>query len=152
MPQSLAQIYIHLVFSTKSRTPWLRDDDVRGQLNAYIATILRDRLDSPSLIINGVEDHLHALFRLSRRFAVMKVVQDAKTETSKWLKRQLSSAEDFAWQAGYGAFSVSASSVEDVTKYIRNQSQHHQRMSFQDEFRELCRRHGLELDERYAWD
>jgi hypothetical protein len=82
----------------------------------------------------------------------MKVVQEAKAETSKWLKRQLSAGRDFAWQAGYGAFSVSASLVEDVKKYIQNQQQHHQRMSFQDEFRELCRRHGLELDEQYAWD
>jgi REP element-mobilizing transposase RayT len=152
MPQSLAQIYIHLVFSTKNRTPWLRDVDLRDQLYAYMATILRDNVNSPALIINGVEDHLHALIRLSRRFAVMKVVQEAKTETSKWLKRQLPAGGDFAWQAGYGAFSVSASWVEEVKKYIQNQPQHHQRMSFQDEFRELCRRHGLELDEQYAWD
>ncbi len=126
--------------------------DLRDQLYAYMATILRDNVDSPALIINGVEDHLHALVRLSRRFAVMKVVQEGKTETSKWLKRQLPAGKDFAWQAGYGAFSVSASLVEDVKKYIQNQQQHHQRMSFQDEFRELCRRHGLELDEQYAWD
>ena len=152
MPQSLAQIYLHIVFSTKNRTPWLRDTDLRTQLYAYMATILRDKVDSPALIINGVEDHLHALVRLSRRFAVMKVVQDAKTETSKWLKCQLPAGKDFAWQAGYGAFSVSASLVEEVKKYIQNQQQHHQRMSFQDEFRELCRRHGLELDEQYAWD
>ncbi len=152
MSQSLAQIYIHLVFSTKNRTPWLRDEDLRTQLYAYLATILRDNVDSPALIINGMEDHLHALIRLTRRFAVMKVVQEAKTETSKWLKRQLPGGGDFAWQAGYGAFSVSASLVQDVKKYIQNQQQHHERMSFQDELRELCRRHGLELDERYVWD
>ena len=152
MSQSLAQIYIHLVFSTKNRTPWLRDEDLRTQLYAYLATILRDNVDSPALIINGMEDHLHALIRLTRRFAVMKVVQEAKTETSKWLKRQLPGGGDFAWQAGYGAFSVSASLVQDVKKYIQNQQQHHERKSFQDELRELCRRHGLELDERYVWD
>ena len=152
MPQSLAQIYVHIVFSTKNRRPWLHSDDLRDQLYAYMATILRDNVDSPALIINGVEDHLHVLVRLSRRFAVMKIVQECKTETSKWLKRQIPAGKEFAWQAGYGAFSVSASLVEDVKKYIQNQPQHHQRMTFQDEFRELCRRCGLELDERYAWD
>ena len=152
MPQSLAQIYVHLVFSTKNRTPWLRDGAIRDQLFAYMATVLSDKVNSPALLINGVEDHVHALIRLSRRFAVMKVVQEAKTETSKWLKRQPHTGKDFAWQAGYGAFSVSASLVEEVKRYIQNQQQHHQRMSYQDEYRELCRRHGLELDEQYAWD
>lgn len=152
MPQSLAQIYVHIVFSTKNRQPWLRDDGLRNELYAYLATILRDNVDSPAQIINGVEDHIHALIRLSRRFAVMKVVQGGKTETSKWLKRQIPAGNNFAWQAGYGAFSVSASLLVDVKKYIQNQQQHHHRMTFQDEFRELCRRHGLELDEQYAWD
>ena len=110
-----------------------------------MATVLRDSVGSLALIINGVEDHVHALVRLSRRFAVMKAVQKSKTETSKWLKRHCSAGDDFAWQAGYGAFSVSASLVEEVRKYIRNQPLHHQRMTFQDEFRELCRRHDLEL-------
>lgn len=152
MPQSLAQIYVHLVFSTKNRTPWLRDVAIREQLYAYMASVLSDKVNSPALLINGVEDHVHALIRLSRRFAVMKIVQEAKTETSKWLKRQPQTSNDFAWQAGYGAFSVSASLVEEVKRYIQNQQQHHQRMSYQDEYRELCRRHGLELDEQYAWD
>ena len=117
-----------------------------------MATILRDNVDSPALLINGVQDHVHTLVRLSRNFPVMKVIQESKVETSKWLKRQATVSSDFAWQAGYGAFSVSASMLEEVTKYIQNQREHHRRMSFQDEFRELCRRHGLELDERYAWD
>jgi len=151
MSQSLAQIYLHIVFSTKNRTPWLRTAEVRNELYAYLATILRDEVDSPALIVNGVDDHLHALVRLSRQFAVMKVVQEAKTETSKWFKRRVPARGDFSWQAGYGAFSVSASLVGAVEQYIRHQEQHHQRMSFQDEFRELCRRHGLEIDERYAW-
>ena len=152
VPQSLAQIYVHIVFSTKDRKPWLRDDGIRAELYAYMATILRDRVDSPAIIINGVEDHVHSLIRLSRKFPVMKILQESKGETSKWLKRQPAVAGDFAWQAGYGAFSVSASMLEDVKRYIQNQQEHHKRMSFQDEFRELCRRHGLELDERYAWD
>ncbi len=152
MAQSLAQIYVHIVFSTKGRKPWLRDEGLRDQLYAYMATILRDNVDSPALIINGVADHVHLLVRLSRRFAVMKVLQESKTETSKWVKRQSTRTSDFAWQGGYGAFSVSRSMIDEVKKYIQNQREHHERVSFQDEFRELCRRHGLELDERYAWD
>jgi putative transposase len=125
---------------------------LRGQLWAYMATILRDNVDSPALLINGVEDHVHTVLRLSRKFSIMKVVQECKVETSKWLKRQPNIPDDFAWQGGYGAFSVSASMIDDVKRYIANQEEHHRRMSFQDEFRELRRRHGVELDERYAWD
>ena len=79
-----------MVYSTKNRKPWLRDDGLRDELFKYLATILRDNVDSPALIINGVEDHIHALLRLSRRFAIMQVVQESKTETSKWLKRRCS--------------------------------------------------------------
>lgn len=117
-----------------------------------MATILRDNVDSPAILIGGADDHIHMLVRLSRKFPVMKIVQESKVETSKWLKRQATVANDFSWQAGYGAFSVSVSVLERVKKYIQNQQEHHLRMSFQDEFRELCSRHGLELDERYAWD
>ena len=152
MPQSLAQLYVQLVFSTKERRPYLRDDAGREHLMAYMATILRDHVDSPSLTINGVEDHIHALLRLSRRYPMMKVVQAVKAESSRWLKRQAVVSSGFAWQAGYGAFSVSASCVEATTRYIQNQKEHHQRFSFQDEYRELCRRYGIDLDERYAWD
>ncbi len=151
MAQSWAQVYAHIVFSTKDRKPLLQDDGLRDQLYAYKATILRGNVYSPAIIINGVEDHLRALARLSRKFPIMKVIQESKVETCKWLKRQVL-ASDFARQAGYSVFSVSASALEEVKKYIRNQQEHHCRMSFQDEFRELCRRNGLELDEQYAWD
>lgn len=152
MPQSLAQIYVHLIFSTKDRRPWLRDASLRDQLYAYMATLTRNNVDSPAVVIGGVEDHVHALVRLSRKVPVMTVVQQCKVETSKWLKKQPSVPGEFAWQGGYGAFSVSASNVDEVVRYIRNQADHHRKMSFQDEFRALCQRHGIELDERYAWD
>ncbi|MBX3431913.1 MAG: transposase [Pirellulales bacterium] len=152
MPQSLAQIYVHLVFSTKDRRPWLRDEVLRDQLYAYMATLARDNVDSPAVAIGGFNDHIHALVRLSRKVPVMKVAQECKVETSKWLKNQSDVAGEFAWQGGYGAFSVSASNVEEVVRYIRNQAEHHRAMSFQDEFRALCRRHGITLDERYTWD
>jgi putative transposase len=152
MSQSIARVSIHLVFSTKGRVAWLKSSDVREELFAYMATILRDNVDSPAIIVNGVEDHLHALVLLSRKFAIMKVVQEAKTETSKWLKKQPRMPSLFSWQNGYGAFSVSESKIPVVKEYIRNQDEHHRRMAFKDEFRALCRRHNVELDERYAWE
>jgi putative transposase len=152
MPQSLARVTIHIVFSTKNRDPCLRGATLRKELYAYMATILRDNVDSPALLLNGVEDHIHGLVLLSRKFAMMKVIEVAKTETSKWLKRQSPQLGNFAWQAGYGAFSVSESNIPQVRNYIGNQEEHHKRMTFQDEFRELCIRHNIAIDERYVWD
>jgi putative transposase len=112
MPQSLSNVVIHIVYSTKHRKPWLREPDLRNELYAYNATILKDNVDSPALLIGGVEDHVHILCVLSRKHAIMDVVQESKTETSKWMKKQGTQYRDFHWQAGYGAFSVSQSNVE----------------------------------------
>jgi len=109
-------------------------------------------VDSPAILIGGVADHVHILCLLSRKFAIKDVVEEAKTETSKWLKKQSPRLADFHWQSGYGIFSVSESNVEPVKLYIANQESHHRKMSFQEEFRLLCQRHGMEIDERYAWD
>lgn len=152
MAQSVARVLVHLVFSTKHRRAWLTDRELCESLYKYLATILRNEVDSPALIINGYEDHMHVLCQLSRKFSIAKVVQEAKTETSKWMKKQSPETSHFTWQAGYGAFSVSESKIPDVKDYIANQVIHHQRMSYQDEFRKLCERHGIELDERYAWE
>ena len=152
MPQSLARVYVHIVYSTKGRHPWLRDDELRSRLYAYKATILRENVDSPALTIGGTEDHIHALCLLSRKFAIKDVVEESKTETSKWIKKQGPRYAEFHWQAGYGIFSVSESNVEQVKRYIQNQAEHHRRMSFKDEFRAICQRHGIEIDERYVWD
>jgi len=152
MPQSLGKIAVHMVFSTKDRIPCLHDPQLRKELHAYMATVLRDKVDSPALLINGVEDHVHGLILLSRKFAVMKVIQEAKTETSKWLKRQSSQLGTFAWQGGYAAFSVSESNIPQVRAYIENQEEHHKKITFQDELRKLCQRHNIEIDERYVWD
>jgi len=152
MSQSLANVIVHITYSTKHRKPWLIDPDLRSQLYAYNATILKEEVDSPAILINGVEDHLHILCLLSRKFAIMDVIKASKTETSKWIKKQGMAYGDFQWQAGYGVFSVSQSNVEQVKRYIANQQDHHKRMSFQDEFRELCKRHGIEIDERHVWD
>jgi putative transposase len=152
MPQSLANVLLHLVYSTKDRQPWLDDPQLRRELFAYKATILRDKVDSPALTIGGVADHVHILLSLSRNFAIKDVLEEAKTETTKWLKKQKTSLKDFHWQAGYGVFSVSQSNAPKVKAYIANQEMHHARGTYQAEFRMLCRRHGIEIDERYAWD
>ena len=152
MSQSLAKVIVHIVYSTKHRQSWLKDPGLRSELYAYNATVLKNDVDSPAILINGVEDHLHILCLLSRKFAIMDVIKASKTETSKWLKKQGVAYADFQWQAGYGAFSVSESDVEQVKRYIAGQEEHHKHVSFQDEFREICKKHGIEIDERYVWD
>ena len=152
MSQSLAKVIVHIVYSTKHRQTWLKDPGFRSELYAYNATVLKNDVDSPAILINGVEDHLHILCLLSRKFALMDLIKASKTETSKWIKKKGVAYADFQWQAGYGAFSVSESDVEQVKRYIAGQEEHHKRISFQDEFREICKRHGIEIDERYVWD
>jgi len=152
MPQSLAKVLVHIVYSTKNREPWLRGTDFRTELYAYNATVLKNNVHSPVILINGVEDHIHILCQLSRKFPIMDVIKTSKTETSKWIKKKNVRLEHFQWQSGYGIFSVSESNLGQVKEYIANQEEHHEKMSFQDEFREICRRHGLKIDEQYVWD
>ena len=118
MPQSLAKVILHIVFSTKNRERFLGDPGLRRELYSYMAVILRDNVDSPALLINGVEDHVHILCVLSRRFPIMKLTQEAKTETTKWIKRQSAALSSFAWQTGYGVFSVSEANIEKEREYI----------------------------------
>ena len=150
MSQSLANIVVHLVFSTKGRRPLLRDEE-RGELHAYIAGILKNH-DSPLIEINSVHDHIHILFAQSKNYAPAKIVEQVKTWSSAWLKQQHAWYADFAWQRGYGEFSVSPRQVEAVRRYIRRQQEHHARKNFQTEFRLFCDTNAKPLDERYAWD
>jgi len=151
MSQSLAKVLVHIVFSTKHRQTLLKDEAIRGELHAYTIGVLKS-LESPSLAINSVEDHIHVLCLLSRKIAVMKLIEEIKTSTSKWIKTKGPAYRKFYWQGGYGAFSVSESKREEVERYIARQQEHHKRLTFQDEFRKLCAKHGVQIDERYAWD
>ena len=151
MPQSLANILVHIIYSTKNRVPLLKDEKIRNELYAYKATLLTNNVDSPAIKIGGMSDHVHILCALSRKFAIMNVVNELKSESTKWIKRK-TGLNDFSWQIGYGAFSVSASNRDQVKHYIENQHSHHRQMSFKEEFRVLCEKHGVELDERYVWD
>ncbi len=119
MPQSLSSILIHLVFSTKNREPFIAPA-IEPELHPYIATIFR-ALKSPSLVIDGTADHVHILFSLGRVISVANLVEEVKTESSKWIKTKGPAFRNFHWQAGYGAFSIGQSSVTQLKRYIRNQ-------------------------------
>ena len=150
MSQSLANIVVHLVFSTKHRRPVLRDEE-RGEVHAYITGILRN-LDSTLIEINSVRDHVHILFAQSKNHAPAKIIEQLKTSSSAWIKGLHQSYSDFAWQTGYGEFSVSPMHVAAVREYVRNQPEHHKVEDFQTEYRRFCEKNGRKLDERYAWD
>jgi REP element-mobilizing transposase RayT len=150
MPQSLARLHIHLIFSTKNRAT-LITETVRGSLHAYLATVLQN-LGCVPVLINSVEDHVHFLFDLARTVSISQVVEDLKKSSSKWIKTQGQPFAEFAWQSGYGAFAVSESHVAAVREYIAYQREHHHRKSFQEEFRQFLERHGVAYDDRYVWD
>jgi REP element-mobilizing transposase RayT len=151
MAQSLIQIYVHIVFSTKGRTPYLHDTAFRDRAHAYLAGICKNQ-DSPALRIGGVEDHVHLLCRFSKTHDVSSFIRELKRDSTNWIHAENPTLPDFHWQNGYGAFSVSPSHVDVLIKYIANQVEHHRQESFQDELRRLCRKYGIDLDERYAWD
>ena len=150
MPQSLANLYVHLIFSTKERFPFL-SPEVRPDLHSYMATVLAN-LNSTAVLINSVEDHVHVLFNMGRTVTLAQVVEDVKKSSSKWIKTQGPKFGQFAWQAGYGGFSVSESNVPKVANYIRNQEEHHRVKTFQEEYREFLTKHNIQFDERYVWD
>jgi REP element-mobilizing transposase RayT len=150
MPQSLAKILVHLVFSTKNREPILTEP-VRDPLCAYASAVLRD-LDSHVVAINAWRDHVHILFALNKNHSLAQVVMEVKRATSKWIKTQGKEFAGFHWQSGYGAFSIGQSGVDEVKTYIANQAKHHRVKSFEEEFRSFLKRYQVEFDERYVWD
>ena len=151
MPQSLSVVYIHLVFSTKDRRPYLRDPKLRADTHSYLGEISK-RLDCTPILMGGVEDHVHILSRFGRTITQADWVKELKRASNEWLKRQSRENCDFQWQGGYSDFSVSTSNLDRVMKYIANQEEHHRKMSYQDEVRALLRKHKEKWDERYIWD
>lgn len=150
MAQSLAKIYIHLIFSTKNRERTI-PDHLRPTLHSYMGGILRE-LGCVAVEINTEPDHAHVLFILARTTALSGVVGHLKKGATNWLHEQSPDLRGFYWQNGYGAFSVSQSVVEDVRQYIRQQREHHHTQTFQEEFRAFLQRYEVEFDERYVWD
>ena len=151
MGQSLSQMYIPLTFETKGRIGYL-NNKVEKRVHAYMAGTLQE-YESPALIINSVPDHVHILFRLSKNYALAKIVEEVKKESSKWIKTIEGGTKLFKWQIGYGAFSVSSSKVDVVRKYIENQKEHHLIHTFREEVEEFVSQYDIiEYDPKYFWD
>jgi putative transposase len=148
MPQSLAAVYVHIVFSTRDRVPMVQDPSTRAELHAYLGGIARN-LGCPPLGIGGTADHVHILLRVAKTIALADLVRSLKSNSSSWAKTRV---PEFAWQAGYGAFSFAADALPAEQRYVAQQEEHHAKVSFQDELRRLLRENGLEWDEAYLWD
>ena len=150
MPQSLSKVIVHIIFSTKNREPWL-DRDVRPRMHAYLATLCRD-LGAELVRVGGVADHVHIVTTLPRTASQAQVVEQIKKASSKWIKALDVRYRGFFWQRGYGAFSVSPSQLDAVLQYVEAQQEHHRTRTFQEEYRELLCKHGIDFDERFVWD
>ena len=150
MGQSLVKNYIHIVFSTKHRRPLIHPP-VEEELHKYLAGICK-KLECSPLIVGGYTDHIHILCLLSKKIALMKLVEEIKSHSSKWIKSKGPEYTTFYWQDGYAAFSVNPKGVERVTTYIKNQKEHHCKKTFQNELRGILEKYQMEYDERYVWE
>lgn len=147
MAGTYTNLLFHLVFSTKERLP-LITEGVEGKLHDYIGGIIRGE-GGVLLEIGGVPDHVHLLAKFKADASVSVMVRKIKAPSSKWMNERPDARERFEWQGGYGAFSVSESRVPAVRKYLRDQKEHHKRISFRDELISLFKAHGIQYDERY---
>jgi REP element-mobilizing transposase RayT len=143
------QLLYHIVFSTKLRQRWLTAD-IRARLFPYLAGIAQSS-GGYALQVGGIEDHVHLLLRIPAKVAVADAVRTLKANSSKWIHETYPQLREFAWQDGYGAFTISQSNVESVKSYIINQESHHQVKSFEDEYRALMERHQIEFDPRHLY-
>ena len=150
MPQSFSAVHIHLVFSTKQRVPWI-DQETAARLYPYFGGVVAASKSSLGCV-GGMPDHVHLLISLGRETSISELVRELKSNSSRWIHETFPKQRNFAWQSGYAAFSVSPSRLEEVRKYIENQAEHHRTRTFQEEFRELLKRHNLAFDEQYVWD
>lgn len=150
MPQSLSHVIVHFVFSTKNRHQWL-SPKIQPSLYAYMATVSKD-IDCHVYRMGGVEDHVHVAILLARTVTQANWIEHVKTGSTRWLKKSYPECASFAWQRGYGAFSISPTHLEALKAYISGQAEHHQKESFQEEYRRLLKKYGVAFDERYVWD
>jgi len=150
MGQSLVKNYIHLIFSTKHREPLIAKN-VQPELYSYLGAICNN-LECYPVKIGGHFDHVHILCKLSKKITLVKLLEELKSHSSKWIKTKDDSFKKFYWQDGYGAFSVNPSELAIVSDYITNQDEHHQKKSFPDEYRSFLKKYNVEYDERYVWD
>ena len=149
MSQSLAQIYVHIIFHIKSSSPEILPEH-NDELYAYIGGVIK-KSDCKPIQIGGYKDHLHVFCTLSKNVLLTKLVENIKRNSSRWIKGKSSHYAEFSWQTGYGVFSVSPSLYENVRKYILNQQVHHQTHSYSDEYILFLKRYGVDYDERYLF-
>lgn len=147
MPSTHTSLHFHLVFSTKGRRPLIHRD-LQNDLYGYLGGIVKN-LGGVSLAIGGIEDHVHLLVGLAASHRLDYFMRDLKASSSGWMHRERN--PEFSWQNGYGAFTVSASNVEKVKMYVRNQAEHHRAKNFRDEYVELLQLSGVDYDEKYLW-
>jgi putative transposase len=150
MPQSLANILLHVIFSTKNRDPWI-PVEIESELHPYLASICRAHR-CPSHEIGSADDHIHIVCSLSRTVTVAALLEEIKSSSSKWIKTKGERFAGFSWQAGYGAFSIGQSQLDAVKAYIAGQREHHRQKAFQEEFRAFLAKYRVPYDERYVWD
>jgi REP element-mobilizing transposase RayT len=150
MANTYTSLHYHLVFSTKNRERWIMPE-IEQRIWAYLGGIAKENKFHP-IQIGGVEDHIHVLLGAPASAAPSKIAQMIKGGSSAWIHETFPHLQGFAWQDGYGAFTVSKSSVEDVANYIRNQREHHRTKTFQEEYRALLKKHQIDYEERYLWD
>jgi len=148
MSHTSGNILLHIIFSTRGRRPSI-ESDFRADLFAYLGGIMRE-INGTALIINGTTDHVHMLVRIRPAQSSAQIVRVVKANSSRWVHAKWD--PKFAWQTGYGVFSVSESNVAAVTKYIAEQEEHHRKHSFQEEFVAFLKKNNLAYDERYIWD
>jgi len=149
MPQSLSKIYVHITFSTKNRWPFI-SDDIKQEVWAYIGGICKNLGCNP-MRVGGYNDHVHICCLLSKKMAPVKLLEEIKTESSRWIKTKGYQYTKFYWQEGYGIFSVNPSDVEKVSDYIDSQETHHKKRTFQEELLAFLEKYKIEYDERYLW-
>ena len=149
MANTYTSLYYYVIFSTKNRVGWI-NPEIEARVWAYIGGVARKH-KLTALQIGGVEDHIHALVMAPPTLAPSQLAQYLKGDSSKWMHEEFPALRGFAWQEGYSAFTVSKSNLPEVIAYIQNQRKHHEKRSFQDEYRDFLRKHGIEYDERYVW-
>jgi REP element-mobilizing transposase RayT len=150
MAHTFTHLLTHIVFSTKERRPLL-DADLKSRLFPYLGGIIRAH-DGKALIINGPGDHVHILASLAAKHSLSDLMRELKADSSGWIHENIPNQKMFAWQIGYGAFSVSHSNMAEVEKYIANQEEHHRNISFQEEFMVFLKKHEIQYDERFLWE
>jgi REP element-mobilizing transposase RayT len=147
MSSSYSNLLYHIVFATKGREPWMTAT-IRPRIHQYLGGAIRAE-NGIAIIVNGTADHIHILAKLRQDKAISKAIGELKANSSGWISRTFKEAAGFAWQAGYGAFTVSESQAPKVRRYIERQEEHHRTVSFVEELKVILRAHGLAFDERY---